>query len=925
MIFNFMVGTWNKKELVLLSLILRASDRSLAAMRNLSMLTPIFYVFFSFSLLSHISSASTSTPPYVAVDDITLNCGTSGYSTDQFSKREWMGDIRSKFTPIEEGDHKSNASTAQRQDSSVNTVPYLHARLSYSQFMYYFHLTPGPKFVRFYFYPVSYSGFEGSQDFFTVKANSFTLLRNFSASIYIHANSLKENYFSKEFCINVEKDQILNLTFIPSGPSPSTSSKFYAFINGIEIVSMPDKLYYGAEDPKNVPQYVDPISPFPINNDMALEKVVRLNVGGGLISAVADTGMFREWSSQNDSSWLSGGVNPHQVTFTPKYTQIENYTAPDDIYWSAVSLGPDTNKNLRSNLTLKLLVDPGFYYLVRLHFCEMVSQITKASQRVFKISIDNKIAEQWADVILWAGRNETPVYKDYVVYIQKKGVEGKSDLFIALLPRVSAYDLADVILNGVEVFKLSDNGKNLAGPNPGSVPYLPLDQQPASTASESKTKKTIIIAIGSGAGFLVVLTLVCCMILWKLRMPKRYASYYPLSKCWCWCWPEPDKGKSTRTRASSLPEELCRHFTLEEIKTATNNFHEELIIGVGGFGNVYKGIIDEGTMTVAIKRLNPESKQGLREFLTEIEMLSLLRHVHLVSLIGFCNEEGEMILVYEYMTNGTLRHHLYETQDDPLSWIQRLKICVGAASGLNYLHTGVKQPIIHRDVKSNNILLDEKWEAKVSDFGLSKMGQDNTAVSTVVKGTWGYLDPDYARRQQLTDKSDVYSFGVVLFEVLCARKALDQKLGTEQCHLANWARKCIERGTIGEIIDPYLNGKIAPESFNVYVGVAESCVRDQVNQRPMMNDVMEKLRFALELQNYADEKINLNCKRSYPEILSFSVVGTIGVPRNNNIYSEHLLETDSTGTGLTTTNNTGLTCPSLNSDITSQDVSTDIT
>jgi hypothetical protein len=512
----------------------------------------------------------------------------------------------------------------------------------------------------------------------------------------------------------VEKDQILNLTFIPSGPSPSTSGKFYVFINGIEIVSMPDKLYYGAADPKDVPQYVDPISPFPINYDMALEKVVRLNVGGGFISAVADTGMFSEWSQQNHSSWLSGGVNLHVPSLTPRYTNIKNYTAPNDIYWSAVSLGLDTNKNRRSNLTLKLTVDPGFKYLVRLHFCEIVYQITKPSQRVFKISIDNNIAEQWADVILWARRNETPVYKDYVVDIQNK-----PNLFIALLPILSTYGIADVILNGVEVFKLSDNEKNLPGPNPGSVFSPPLDEQPASTTSESKTKKTIIIAIGSGAGFLVVLTLVCCMILWKLRKPKRYPSYYRLSKCWCWCWcwPEPDKGKSTRTRASSLPEELCRHFTLEEIKTATNNFQEELIIGVGGFGNVYKGIIDEGTMTVAIKRLNPESKQGLREFLTEIEMLSLLRHVHLVSLIEFCNEEGEMILVYEYVTKGTLRHHLYETQDDHLSWIQRLKICVGAASGLNYLHTGVKQPIIHRDVKSNNILLDEKWEAKVSDFG----------------------------------------------------------------------------------------------------------------------------------------------------------------------------------------------------------------
>jgi serine/threonine protein kinase len=394
---------------------------------------------------------------------------------------------------------------------------------------------------------------------------------------------------------------------------------------------------------------------------------------------------------------------------------------------------------------------------------------------------------------------------------------------------------------------------------------------------------------------------VCCILLWRLRNTNRYASYNPLSKC-C-CWPEPDKGNSTRIRKSSLPEELCRRFSLDEIKTATHNFHKELIIGVGGFGNVFKGLIDEGTLTVAIKRLNPESKQGFHEFRTEIEMLSLLRHVHLVSLIGFCNEEGEMILVYDYMTKGTLRHHLYETPNHPLSWNQRLKICIGAASGLDYLHTGVKPPVIHRDVKTTNILLDEKWVAKISDFGLSKTGQDNTAVSTFVKGTWGYLDPDYARSRQLTERSDVYSFGVVLFEVLCARKALDKKIETEQWHLASWARKCIDKKTISGIIDPYLKGKIAPECFKVYVAVAESCVHDQTIQRPAMKDVMEKLKFALELQEYADaakEKINPGGEHSYPEVVSFSV------PWNNNVYSGHMIETGS-GTGLTTTN-TGLTC-----------------
>ena len=311
-------------------------------------------------------------------------------------------------------------------------------------------------------------------------------------------------------------------------------------------------------------------------------------------------------------------------------------------------------------------------------------------------------------------------------------------------------------------------------------------------------------------------------------------------------------------------------------------------------------------MIVAIKRMKQESRQGAREFMTEIEMLSQLRHVHLVSLIGYCNDEGEMILVYEYMTNGTLRGHLYETPNDPLTWKQRLQICIGAARGLHYLHTCTKHPIIHRDVKTTNILLDDKWISKVSDFGLSKMGLDNNAVSTLVKGTWGYLDPDYARRQQLTEKSDVYSFGVVMFEVLCARKALNQKLQEEQRNLASWARKCIERGTISQIIDPYLTNKIALECFKVYVELAESCVSDHGIQRPTMNDVMEKLEFALELQEYAEATEDNNS-----ELVSFRVATDNGAPWYNSVYHGQVLESTS-GTELSTIT-TGLSYPSLDS------------
>uniref|UniRef100_A0A2N9IQI0 Protein kinase domain-containing protein n=1 Tax=Fagus sylvatica TaxID=28930 RepID=A0A2N9IQI0_FAGSY len=817
-----------------------------APMRNLSMLTPMVSVFCLFVLLYHITAAFSTNPPYIAVDDIKLDCGGSDGNLKESDEREWIGDSP-KYFPREEDNLKSNISEPPKGGTELK-APYTTARISYYQFTYVFPVTLGPKFVRLFFYPASYSHFENSTDFFTVKAGSFTLLRNFSASILVADTNLV-----KEFCINVEENQKLNLTFIPLSTS---SGNFYAFINGIEIVSMPEDLYYRPEGQSPTPIYVSQSPQFYINYSMALEMVFRLNVGGGLISPMDDTGMFREWSPDIDF-FYGGSVVHHMPSLTIHFSKIPNYTAPNDVYQSARSMGLNQTKNLRSNLTRVnetynlhsnltwgLPVDLGFNYLVRLHFCEIDPNINYSGERRFIINIDHQLAQEDADIIFWTENRDTAFYMDYVVMIQDKGVdEGKKhNLSIDLHPRIEG-TFHDAILNGVEVFKLSNKDNNLAGPE--MVPFLP-----SLIANKSKPKKTTFIAIGSGVGFLVVLTSVCCMVLWKLRKTNR------------WFWRDPYKGKSTRTKASSLPKELCRHFSLDEIKTATFNFHKELIIGRGGFGDVYKGFIDDGfiddgTMTVAIKRLKPESRQGKREFLTEIEMLSELRHVHLVSLI---------------------------------------------ACGLHYLHRCNTNPIIHRDVKTTNILLDEKWMSKVSDFGLSKMGLDQTPVSTVVKGTIGYLDPDYARRQQVTEKSDVYSFGVVMFEVLCGRKALNSKLDREQWHLATWARKCIEKGAINHIIDPNLKGKIVPECFKVYVQVAESCVRDQGIQRPTMNDVIEQLQFALELQQNADatqEKINPNGEITYHATSA-------------DVYCGPLLASNS-GIGLTTIN-CGFTNPSLDFD-----------
>ena len=321
----------------------------------------------------------------------------------------------------------------------------------------------------------------------------------------------------------------------------------------------------------------------------------------------------------------------------------------------------------------------------------------------------------------------------------------------------------------------------------------------------------------------------------------------------------------TKQSYSVLP---CRRFSLAEIKSATNNFDADLLIGEGAFGRAYKGFIGDRTTNVAIKRADFES--SLDELTNEVVLLCQLRHPNLTCLIGYCLDEDKGFLVYEFIVNGNLGNHLYGTNyGEPLPWKQRLQICIGVARGLHYLHTGLKHTIIHRDVKPRNILLDEKLEAKLTDLGLSKLGPPSLSkalirVKSDVVGTYGYADPEYIAIGELTDKSDVYSFGVVLLEVLCARRARDINLIEEQKFRVTWARKCIEEGTINQIIDPYLMGKVAPECFKLYIDIATSCVRNKGKDRPAIGEVELVLEHALELQERADAARNEVDQHNYP-------------------------------------------------------------
>ncbi|KAJ9548844.1 hypothetical protein OSB04_021387 [Centaurea solstitialis] len=287
---------------------------------------------------------------------------------------------------------------------------------------------------------------------------------------------------------------------------------------------------------------------------------------------------------------------------------------------------------------------------------------------------------------------------------------------------------------------------------------------------------------------------------------------------------------------------------LEKIREATNNFDQKHFIAKGGFGSVYKGELSwsNSSITVAVKRLDPTSDQGDQEFLMEITMLSSYRHKNLVSLVGFCDEDKEKVLVYMHESRGSLDIYIH---DPNLTWKQRLKISIGAARGLNYLHdeVGPQHRVLHRDIKSANILLSDEWEAKVSDFGLSKIGPANlqhTFLVTNACGTFGYLDPIYYRSGVLTKESDVYSFGVVLLEILCGRLAAENG----QMFLGPLAETQYEENKLDEIINPTLRKQMKLNSLNTFSAIAYQCIKNNRSERPTMARVIEKLENAFEIQ-----------------------------------------------------------------------------
>ncbi|XP_055960551.1 receptor-like protein kinase ANXUR2 [Mercurialis annua] len=796
----------------------------------------VLFSFISFFTISYKTTLVSCKDP----DSYVLACGAPSDGTDG-DGRTWVADTKHVKAP-----GNSIVAAADTQDPSLpSTVPYMTGRLFTNEFTYTFPVPSTSRiWVRLHFYPATYSSLDPNNAFFDVTANKLQLLKNFSASIT--AKALTMAYIIREYSLSPVNTGNLAITFTPTKGNSDT----YAFVNGIEVIPMPD-IYQSAGMVGFSDQTVDLTA-------SSMQTMFRLNVGGQFIPSTNDSGLTRIWYDDTPYIFGAGVGITNQANIKIQYptTDVPKSIAPYDVYSTSRSMGTDSKVNVNFNLTWLFDVDANFTYLVRFHFCEY--ELTRANQRAFNIYINNQTAQEGADVIGWGGSKGVPVFKDYAMYVGDQA--GDDELWVALHPSVELKpEYYDAILNGLEVFKLSDPNGNMAGPNPVPSAMLQVAEEKKKFKPKSSNGGPIIGAIAGGAAGLAVAAIISIFVLRKKRgltgsqsgshnwLPLYGQSHTSGSKSTI-------SGKSTASsHLSSVAQGLCRHFSLPEIKHATKNFDENNVIGVGGFGKVYKGIIDHGTK-VAIKRSNPSSEQGVNEFNTEIEMLSKLRHKHLVSLIGFCEEDGEMALVYDYMANGTMREHIYRGNKPTcsLSWKQRLEICIGAARGLHYLHTGAKYTIIHRDVKTTNILLDEKWVAKVSDFGLSKTGPNlnsQSHVSTVVKGSFGYLDPEYFKRQQLTEKSDVYSFGVVLFEALCARPALNPNLAKEQVSLADWALHCQKKGIIEDMIDPHIKSEIQPECLKKFAETAEKCLSDHGINRPSMGDILWNLEFALQLQD----------------------------------------------------------------------------
>ncbi|KAG8384016.1 hypothetical protein BUALT_Bualt04G0074300 [Buddleja alternifolia] len=436
-----------------------------------------------------------------------------------------------------------------------------------------------------------------------------------------------------------------------------------------------------------------------------------------------------------------------------------------------------------------------------------------------------------------------------------------------------------------------------ANRSPGSSPSTPNASSPSPpSSSDSNTNVAIVAGVIVGGVLIFAFIIICLVCVWRKKKRQHYMDhghspkdgnqYYNGPKdhviklpppprvngtpVGSWGAPPPppptNNSSDLSTSYSGAPHTPLpppspnmggmgskSQFTYEELSAATGGFSQNNLLGQGGFGFVHKGVLPNGR-EVAVKSLKSGSGQGEREFQAEVEIISRVHHRHLVSLVGYCIADQQRMLVYEFVPNKTLEFHLHGKGQPVMDWSSRLRIAVGSAKGLAYLHEDCHPRIIHRDIKAANILIDYNFEAMVADFGLAKLTSDNfTHVSTRVMGTFGYLAPEYAASGKLTEKSDVFSFGVMLLELITGRKPVDPTNKTMEDSLVDWARplmsKALEDGDYSKLVDPRLEDNYAAHEMARVIACAAAGIRHSARRRPRMSQIVRTLEGASSLED----------------------------------------------------------------------------
>ncbi|KAI3777879.1 hypothetical protein L1987_47682 [Smallanthus sonchifolius] len=431
--------------------------------------------------------------------------------------------------------------------------------------------------------------------------------------------------------------------------------------------------------------------------------------------------------------------------------------------------------------------------------------------------------------------NDTEFPRIVSLNLSAYGLNGGIDPGIANLTMIHTLDLSNNNLTGTVpnflsglnlLMVLNLKGNNFVGPIPAELQAkaskgsltLSYDGESTSDAASScdrntcknkKDNKIIVPVIAAVASLFVIL--IALTAVWMIKKQKEHGRGLDIRK---------------------------QQYTYSEVQSITDNF--SVVLGRGGFGTVYHGII--GDTQVAVKMLSGSSLQGDKEFQAEAYLLLGIHHKNLISLVGYCNDESHKGIIYEFMANGNLESHLFDTASSFLNWEERLQIVCDAAHGLEYLHHGCKPPIVHRDIKGTNILLNESFQAKLADFGLSKAfpTEGGTHISTAVAGTPGYLEPEYYTSNRLTEKSDVYSFGIVLLVVITGQPAIT-KYDNDNIHISRLVNLKLAEGDINNIVDPRLLGDFDINSAWKAVELAMACVAHTPSRRPTMNEVVLEL------------------------------------------------------------------------------------